>query len=480
MKCVNVLHVFVDLFNSVLNQRPDDRRLQDLVQSKYDYCMNRMQALELSLTPESVGKEQSVRQVMAELHIDNQTKRGTASSDYTPLHNAIHRAPAVPVRDSSQRFFRTDSQGSSSSATSGGHSSVSQRSNSSTPTASEISGGEKPTHTVPPRLQHSISQLQQKQQHEQNQLHRLNSHPVGVSPQKRNTNSNLTVQSQQTSHSLQSYPSSKPYPIPQHCLREGSRHSSSSSADSESLTPNGKPHSSLYKEVNIPTTLQRMDYIRDGYKSQMERPTCPSPSVIPPPKEFQELSTPVSASDIHYTRSSAQYKQTAAPSHGGQSYSTKSTNGCNGNTHMQPTESSQVPYPRSTSHGMRDDYIDLPPKQVINKQNIRELLVQDMLKRKGHGPATNSASPTAQQCGTGSTSLSLPSYADDFDEPLWTPPQRSAYDRGLSHYDKPNYQRQNMYGQVNSRPAAAVNRYPVNSHPQKSLVSTRSTSFHSS
>ena len=462
------------MLGSVLHQRPEDRELERMAQSKYDYCMNRIQSLQSMVAHETSGNVQQAKHVMAELHIDNQTKRGSASSDYTPLHNAIHRAPLSVTRDSGHRLSRTDSQMSGSSTSSAGHSSTSHRSAS---TICDNNTVEKTIHTVPPQLQRSIAQLQQKQQRDQTQqsqqLHKYNQ---------------MTATHHRTTHQ-QSNPQhvDKPPPVPQHSVRKqppngNSRHSSNSSMDSETRAANSTSSNNLYREVNIPTTLQRMDYIRDGYKTRSDRQGCPSPSVIPPPKEFQQAPDSPRLKHSSTTNDTQKGSHTLKSSSNGNHVSQQNSripgaqfNGYTGNNHSsQPTNNQPAPYSRSISQPTQD-YRDLPPKQNINKQSIRDLLVQDMLKRQGQqgstGQAVDGKRSAGYQSSSAATSNNKSSYSAAIEEPLWTPPQPSAYERGLSHYDRPNYQRQNLYGQVNSQPSTS-NRYPPSGGvPQQSLVS---------
>lgn len=478
----------------MLNQRPDNKSLERVAQSKYDYCMDRMQTLQSSVSSESGSSAHQVKHVMAELHIDNQIKREAASSDYTPLHNAIHHGPAV-TRD--HRLSRTDSQISNGSTSSAGRSTTSIRSVSST--VSDNIGSDRTVHTVPPQLQRSIAQLQQKQQREQVHQHNSHTQPVGTQQSKYgppSTQLPLPVQPSRTQ------------PVgsnPQQCFRDLHGHSGNIQTSTNAVESNrlasDKQGGSVYKEVTIPTTLQRMDYIRDGYnKPRADRQECVTPSVIPPPKEFQEspaLSLTKSNSAPNDARSSSPNTRLGVnhkhlvhpqPKHNSSTYNNH-TNGMGGASYMKPT-SSATPYSRSTSIPTHDIYRDLPPKQSINKQNIRDILMQDMLKRQGQQGPQGEQGPQGQQGPQGhrppnkvetlrSVSSQVvkglppkqPSYTPQFDEPLWTPPQQTSYDRGLSHYDRPNYQRQNLYGQVHSQPTTK-GCYSSNELPRQSLVSS--------
>lgn len=467
----NVRCYILALLSSVLNQRPEDTRLERVAQSKYDYCMNRIQALQSSVAMEREASNgtQQARHVMGELYIDNQVKREAASSDYTPLHTAIHRAPA----SANHRLSRTDSQISNGSAGSTGHRSVT-----SANSASESGSTDRTVHVVPPKLQHSISQLQQKQQREQTQQHTLQQLPTTAQqPSKCNP---ASTQYSQHQHKM----SVNKLPQPQQSERYPPVHNNPRQMSNGSLEDNrsssSKPSSgTLYKEVNIPTTLQRMDYIRDGYRARADRQGCVTPSVIPPPKEFQEP-TPLPSTHRHSvpndTRGNSSRATMGKPplsQHNGTSYNTHS-NAYSSHSQAQPLNTQSAQYARSNSLPTHDDYRDLPPKQTINKQNIRDMLVQDMLMRKGQGqPGSTGHSVEAPrpmyQNGSGSAPKQ-PIYSPQFDEPLWTPPQQSAYERGLSHYDRPNYQRQNLYGQVNAQQPAS-GRYASNGPAPQSLVS---------
>lgn len=500
-----------------------------VVENKLDFCMSRSQVLHTKIVNEKerAAKEAASssqtnkfgRPSMGELHIDNQTRRETASSDYTPLNMAIHRAPNPPPRQSSverdlgnHRLSRTDSQLSNSSSNSGRTLSTcsNNRSQSSPRTGSEA----KSVHTVPPQLQHSISQLQQRQSqqqqseqpHPQSQSHKPQRHmsqpssrPVSqpqpiqrqLSQPQRNippTNTrpqshNLPVQS----HSLQDntqpqrlHPTQQqpPHTVQQPQVQQSYSRQSPTTCNKTVTLPS---NSGLYKEVNIPSTLQKYDYIREGYRAPavIDRSRgCPSPSVIPPPREFQEPSTTSSVSytsthDHHNAQSHRPYTS-SAPSYG-------QSNGHTAYPPPYPPKNHQSNHNQPTgtqSNQVRPSYSrELPPKQH-SKQNIRDILVQDMLKRQGGQPATNisgheSNRPTNNaQLGHSNQSRPTTSYAPVaknpvLDEPLWTPPQPSAFDRGLSHYDKPNYHRQNLYGQVNHVPTS---RYASNNQSQ-SLVS---------
>lgn len=543
------------LLSSVLNQRPEDLQLEMLVHSKHEHCINRAQALHSKIVHEKEreaaqpdGQTDTQRHVMGELHIDNQIKREAASSDYTPLHNAIHRAPA-PLRDPSQRLSRADSQISNDSNSSAGrhYNSAPQRPFSST--ASESSNPERTVHVVPPKLQHSISQLQQKlkrqldleAQHnaqEQSQQDPPTQHPRHVNAQQystaHNLQQNITPQNNtqhilaqnnsQQSGKLSRY--QQPAQLPTHAQTgpqlptrtQQSYHRQSSGGSPyddiearSSSSKSSRQSNSMYREVNIPTTLQRMDYIRDGYGNRansnradsnrtnsnlVDRKRTSSPGVIPPPKEFQESSSlgaglgfqdsPTTSigrendSDRNrgYQVTSAQQPGTmyGAQAIGGAPVYSSHANGYapqNPHTVNQPQSThSQLVSSRSTRPTADETYTremsNLPPKQNINKQNIRDLLVQDMLKRKGQ-PGTDLGRPLTNTYGTKAKAAQSP-YDTQLDEPLWTPPQRSAYEQGLSHYDRPNHLRQNLYGQVNSQ-SATSNRHSMHGRSQPSLVS---------
>ena len=537
----------------MLHQKPEDRTVEMVVKNKLDFCLSRGKALHQKIIndKEKEAKDRDKTQAaskfarpptMGELHIDNQTKRETASTDYTPLNMAIHRAPKPPVRQgsaerdlSNHRLSRTDSQISNSSSGSGR--TISNSSNGRSQSSPRV-GPEatKQVHIVPPQLQHSLKQLQQKesQQHQQ-QMQRQQSQPThrpvtqpqpiqrqisqpsrNTQPVPNRTQSNNVVQSQSnvSRHQAQQFqstsqtqpPHKKHHPQPQLATSQApplSRQSSSSSGKSVTLPSNGH---NLYKEVNIPTTLQRNDYIREGYKTPAvaDRRGCPSPSVIPPPREFQEPSAPSpvpksSQYDSNSTCAQNSRVYNSASQQPTQSYSRSSSNSgyvppyppkMHISNHNQPT-SSQSSHTRPTAASApltpHDSYTrDTAPKH--SKQDIRDILVQDMLKRQGN-PALPSSNNAGQESNRPMAANTQPNHTNQYkmtsnylaknpplvDEPLWTPPQQSPFDRGLSHYDKPAYHRQNIYGQVNQ---ASSSRYSNNTPSQSTSLVCLSFHMH--
>lgn len=435
------LSYFTGVLNSALNLRTDDKHLMFLVQSKQEYCNNRIQKLLSKINEADADTPSSKRNVMGELHIDNQTRREAASSDYTPLHNAIRRAPLNDV-STSHRLSRTDSQMSGSSTSSSTTHTISARSINSPRTLSESS---EPTagHTIPPQLQRSISHLQQKQLRKQQQQLQ----------QSDNTQQYQPGELQPSVYSRAAYPDNTDRAKPAAYL--------SSNKPVAASVPTSQ---TLYREVSIPTTLQRNDYIRDGCRAgagglmRDKRPCAsPSPSVIPPPKEFQEpvfTKTPATVPSITPHNYPPQPLPRQSYNREVPQYSHRFT----GNAAPLPTPPQNQGYSMSSNsqENYRESHVTLPPKQNINKQNIRELLVQDMIMRKGTTNAPVEPPRTKPQ-------YQPQAYAPQFEEPLWTPPKHSAYEQGLSHYDRPNYQRQDLYGQVHTSKPTVSSRYPSNS-----------------
>lgn len=320
------------------------------------------------------------RRVMGELHIDNQTRRETASSDYTPLHSAINRAPSLKSKDDKptareRQLSRSDSQ-----------------------TSSVSNGSARTT----------------------NSNHQTISDGRNVAKERTSVRDDVTHQG--------------------HChAPEPAKRTSS----------NG-----IYREVTIPNTLQRHGYIADGCKANERTSDSDCQLVIPPPVEFSE------------PQANGDWSKLAPISPQSASRSTV--------YNKRPVHA--IPAARGTVHQMEpqpSDYsskgVSLPPKQSINinKQGIRHLLVQDMLKRQGQDsthtnvPAQSHAYTRQQQSlpthipnQRAYNSQSQPRYSNydsmNYEAPLWTPPQQSAYDKGLSHYDRPSYHKRSIYGQVNS------------------------------
>lgn len=501
-----------------------------VVKNKLDFCVSRSTALHQKIinAKEKEAKEREVATnqthaskftrppTMGELHIDNQIKRETASSDYTPLNMAIHRAPKPPVRQgsaerdlSSHRLSRTDSQISNSSSGSGR--TISTCSNSRSQSSPRVGPEAKQVHSMPPQLQHSLSQLKQKESH-LHQIQRQQSQPThrpvsqpqpvqrqisqpsrNVQPVNNRTQSHNAVQSQLVAHHSQQFqpirqsqpPHIVQHPQPQLATSQAppiSRQSSTSSNKSVTLPANAH---NLYKEVNIPTTLQRNDYIREGYRAPAvtERRGCPSPSVIPPPREFQEPSAPspvikqssYDSSNVSSTQNQRAYSSASQQPAQPYSRSASSTSTyappyppkMHISNHNQPTCSQSIT-PRPTVAPTHDISYNRDISQKHSKKDIRDILVQDMLKRQGNPSPSNTTGPTAADIGRSVTSNTQPNHNNQYkitsnylaknpplvDEPLWTPPQPSPFDRGLSHYDKPTYHRQNLYGQVNHTPSS--------------------------
>lgn len=458
----------------MLNQKPESKQLVTLVQSKHEYCSNRVQHLLTKVVGDSDDDREAAanstasssgKHVMTELYIDSQTKREAASSDYTPLHNAIHKAPNSGRENTKpRRLSRTDSQLSNCSSTnsSTGHHSVKS--------AGTAGSSDRVIHTVPPKLQYSISQLKQKQQQ---------ASQMSLNSQQSTHHTLLSKQAQQGYSQSQSYThgyepvchttTSRPATQARPYCRPTS--TTSNVYNDVNSIPKSKPaqmQHSLYKEVNIPTTLQRNDYIREGYKSpsaDRNITASPTPSVIPPPKEFQEVE-PVSRNNattnsrnLYTSRMpySSTAKQTYYPVSSCQMYE-DSLPTSTIQSHSQSSYSRQISSSAST-----DSYKELPAKQNINKQNIREMLVKDMLKRQGQSNIELTSHSNNKNLYTSSQP-----YIPQYEEPLWIPPQPSAFDKGLSHYDRPNYHRKNIYGQVVHKPDTD---YMSNYQPQHSLVS---------
>jgi len=420
-----------------------------MCQSRHEHCLSRAQSLHASIVSakekEARGDNSRVVKTMAELHISSQVRRETASSDYTPLHSAINRAPSFTSNCSSNASNRERRLSRSSDSSISSHGT--QRQTMKPVTAAATALQPVNDYRRPPQSHYDFLPgnksdsfgLYREASRPTSSLDEPDT-PVPVIPPPKEFQAPVPAKSCDAPNPYQGRP-------PQSSQRQSPLYSPSSHSSTQShppVTVNGNAsmhtHASAQNGTNGVSYNQHVSNGGPGYRE--------------PGGYSQRGPLYVNGQQVKREPQNSPRGQYAPPT-------------------AQASRAQTIPYQYQANGHRSNSPARTSAAPVRTKQDIRELLVQDMLKRRTGEPLSEydarkppggfanserlsnrqqeppqrQQEPAQRQRGLYDSKPSSDSLTDT---PLWTPPQPSAYDRGLSHYDRPSQHKQTYYGRVHT------------------------------